>query len=112
MVLVSTGCAPKRVDYNQKSSQLTLNMGKGDVTQILGSPRRTDVNKDRERWIYWNPVLIGFTVMDNESLATDRLVVTFENGKVTRWGQQTFTDDAMEMSQKNMQAIIEATKKQ
>lgn len=50
--------------------------------------------------------------MDNESLATDRLVVTFENGKVTRWGQQTFTDDAMEMSQKNMQAIIEATKKQ
>lgn len=109
--LANTACAPKHVDYNQKSMLLSLDMGKNDVMQVLGSPRRTDVNKERERWIYWNPVLVGLTVLDNEQLANDRLVVTFESGRVTRWGQQSFVDDAMEMSQKTTQAVIEASKK-
>lgn len=111
-VLAVTACAPKvqTVDYNQKSMLLSLGMGKNDVMQVLGSPRRTDVTSERERWIYWNKVLYGYTIIDNEQLATDRLVVTFVNGKVTKWGQQTLTDDLLESSQKTAQAYAEAVK--
>ena len=103
--LTITACAPtvEKVDYNQKSMLLSLGMGKNDVMQIMGAPRRTDVNQERERWIYWNKVLYGYSVVDNEQLATDRLTVTFVNGKVTKWGQQTLTDDMLESTQKAAQ---------
>ena len=112
-VLAITGCAPKvqKIDYNQKSMLLSLGMSKNDVMQIMGSPRRTDVNSERERWIYWNKTLYGYTIIDNEQLANDRLVVTFVSGKVAKWGQQTLTDDVMESSQKTAQAYAEALKK-
>ena len=111
--LTITACAPtvQKIDYNQKSMLLSLGMSKNDVMQIMGSPRRTDVNQERERWIYWNRTLYGYTIIDNEQLANDRLVVTFVNGKVTKWGQQTLTDDIMESSQKSAQAYAEALKK-
>lgn len=97
-----TACAPSelKIDYNQKSMLLSLGMTKNDVMQIMGAPRRTDVNAERERWIYWNKTRYAYTIVDNEQLANDRLVVTFVNGKVTKWGQQTLTDDLMESSQK------------
>lgn len=100
--LTITGCAPtvQKIDYNQKSMLLSLGMSKNDVMQIMGSPRRTDVNPERERWIYWNKSLYGYTIIDNEQLANDRLVVTFVSGKVAKWGQQTLADDVMESSQK------------
>lgn len=110
LVMLIAGCAPNRVDYNKQSINLALGMSKPQVSQIMGMPKRTDVNTERERWIYWNPVLVGFTPIDNEQLANDRLVVTFVDGKVTRWGQQTIVDDAMEMSQKTTEGIIKATK--
>ncbi|EIC82007.1 outer membrane protein assembly factor BamE [Serratia sp. M24T3] len=94
-----SGCANK-IDYNKASLNLSLGMNKTDVQQIMGAPRRTDVNSDRERWIYWNKVFIGFTPVDNEQLAQDRLVVTFVNGKVTKWGKQTIADDITENTQK------------
>ncbi len=109
LVMLIAGCAPNRVDYNKQSINLALGMSKPQVSQIMGMPKRTDVNAERERWIYWNPVLVGFTPIDNEQLANDRLVVTFVDGKVTRWGQQTIVDDAMEMSQKTTEGIIKAT---
>jgi len=87
---------------------LSLGMSKNDVMQVMGAPRRTDVNEERERWIYWNKALYGYTIVDNEQLATDRLTVTFVNGKVTKWGQQTLTDDILESSQKTAQAYAEA----
>ncbi|VDR28561.1 Uncharacterised protein [Raoultella terrigena] len=90
---------------------LSLGMNKNDVMQIMGSPRRTDVNPERERWIYWNKALYGYTIIDNEQFANDRLVITFVNGKVAKWGQQTLTDDIMESSQKSAQAYAEALKK-
>ncbi|ASR91438.1 hypothetical protein AFA_08585 [Alcaligenes faecalis] len=80
----------------------------------MGEPRRTDVNEDRERWIFWNPAIIGFTPIDNETLAQDRLVVTFVEGKVTRWGNQTYIDDAAEISRKTMEnsmTLIKETQK-
>ncbi|MBK0032752.1 outer membrane protein assembly factor BamE [Erwinia sp. S43] len=97
--ILLVGCANK-IDYNQKSMSLALGMSKPQVSSILGQPRRTDVNEERERWIYWNPVMVGFTPVDNEQLAGDRLVVTFVDGKVSRWGQQTLADDMMENTQK------------
>jgi outer membrane protein assembly factor BamE (lipoprotein component of BamABCDE complex) len=108
-VLVSlfmlSGCA-NRIDYNQKSLSLSLGMSKQEVQSVMGQPRRTDVNQDRERWIYWNPVMVGFTPVDNEQLAQDRLVVTFVGGKVTKWGKQTLSDDIMENTQKIYQQGI------
>lgn len=110
--LTITACAPtvEKVDYNKKSMLLSLGMGKNDVMQIMGAPRRTDVNQERERWIYWNKVLYGYSVVDNEQLATDRLTVTFVNGKVTKWGQQTLTDDMLESTQKAAQTYADAAK--
>lgn len=112
-VLIATGCAPKvqTVDYNQRSMLLSLGMSKNDVMQVMGSPRRTDVNEERERWIYWNKSLYGYTIIDNEQLAPDRLTVTFVNGKVTKWGQQTLTDDMMESTQKTVKTYADALKK-
>lgn len=101
------GCATTNVDYNRSSSLLSLGMSKNEVKEILGNPRRTDVNADRERWIYWNKVFIGLTPIDNESLAQDRLVVTFTDGQVSRWGNQSIADDMIEANQK----IIESSHK-
>lgn len=109
LVVFLTGCA-NRIDYNKQSINLSLGMDKQAVSSIMGSPRRTDVNEERERWIYWNPVMVGFTAVDNEQLAGDRLVVTFKNGKVSKWGQQTLTDDMLEASQKNIQTMSAAIK--
>lgn len=106
-VALLAGCVNK-IDYNKQSLNLSLGMDKQQVTSIMGTPRRTDVNQERERWIYWNPVMVGLTPIDNEQLASDRLVITFVSGKVTKWGQQTLTDDMMEMSQKNIQSTISA----
>jgi outer membrane protein assembly factor BamE (lipoprotein component of BamABCDE complex) len=103
-LLVAAGCASNRVDYNRQSMSLSLGMPKADVRAVMGVPRRTDVTQDRERWIYWNPVIMGFTPVDNEQLAQDRLVVTFKDGEVARWGNQTLTDDMLEASQKSMES--------
>lgn len=104
--LMMAGCAGNRIDYNRQSINLALGMTKTDVQGIMGMPRRTDVNEDRERWIFWNPVMVGFTPMDNESLAQDRLVVTFKDGKVARWGNQTLAEDITEASQKSMESSM------
>lgn len=102
--LILAGCAGNRIDYNRQSMSLSLGMSKADVQAVLGVPRRTDVNESRERWIFWNPVRYGLTPIDNESLAQDRLVVTFEQGKVARWGNQTLADDMAEASRKTMES--------
>ncbi|MEI7177136.1 outer membrane protein assembly factor BamE domain-containing protein [Pectobacterium carotovorum] len=111
-----SGCANK-IDYNRASLNLAIGMSKSDVQGVMGAPRRTDVNTDRERWIYWNPVVVGFTPIDNEQLAQDRLVVTFINNKVIKWGKQTIADDITESTQKmyqqsreNPQQVIIQTK--
>lgn len=100
MALIAlSGCANK-IDYNKASLNLAIGMSKTDVQGVMGAPRRTDVNTDRERWIYWNPVMVGFTPIDNEQLSQDRLVVTFVENKVTKWGKQTIADDISENTQK------------
>lgn len=110
--LFMAGCASNKVDYNKSSLNLEIGMSKSEVQDLMGPPRRTDVNESRERWIYWNPVMVGFTPMDNEHLAQDRLVVTFTNGKVARWGNQTLSDDMMEASQKMIESSYKAVSDQ
>ncbi len=110
--LLMVGCASNKVDYNRASLNLRIGMDKTEVQGVMGAPRRTDVNENRERWIFWNPVRIGFTPMDNEHLAQDRLVVTFKDGKVSRWGNQTIADDMMEMNQKIIDSSYEAVREQ
>ncbi|GAA3721273.1 hypothetical protein GCM10022421_32330 [Oceanisphaera sediminis] len=106
------GCAGNQINYNQASSYLELGMKKQQVRQAIGDPRRTDVNQDRERWVYWNPVMIGFVRMDNEVMASDRLVVTFKDNVVTQWGNQTFQADAMEMNSKIMEGVYSQPRQQ
>lgn len=103
------GCANK-IDYNSSSRQLGIGMNKAEVSAVLGDPRRTDVNEERERWIYWNRTIVGFTPIDNEMLSQDRLVVTFKDGKVTRWGNQTLSDDMAEASQKAINSSYKAAR--
>ncbi|MCZ7839712.1 outer membrane protein assembly factor BamE [Leclercia adecarboxylata] len=111
MALVTlSGCANK-IDYNRASLNLAIGMSKTEVQSLMGAPRRTDVNTDRERWIYWNPVMVGFTPIDNEQLAQDRLVVTFVENKVTKWGKQTIADDMSENTQKIYQSISDSQQK-
>jgi len=100
---ILAGCASHRIDYNRQSMNLSLGMSKTEVQTVMGSPRRTEVNELRERWIFWNPVMMGFTPVDNEHMAQDRLVVTFQEDKVVKWGNQTMADDIMEASQKSME---------
>lgn len=107
--ILLAGCASK-IDYNSSSLRLKIGMEKEEVASVMGAPRRTDVNQDRERWIYWNPVYYGFTLVDNENLAQDRLVVTFKDGKVDRWGKQTISDDVMEASQKTIESSYKAAR--
>lgn len=55
--------------------------------------------------------MVGFTPVDNEQLSQDRLVVTFINEKVAKWGKQTLSDDILESSQKTTQAYMDALNK-
>jgi len=107
-IVFIVGCANSnrvdRIDYNKSSLHLEIGMSKSEVQSLIGFPRRTDVSEDRERWIFWNPVIIGFTLIDNEQLAEDRLVVTFKEDKVVRWSNQSLSDDMIEASQKMLES--------
>ncbi|STW07812.1 Uncharacterised protein [Klebsiella grimontii] len=81
------------------------------LCKLWGRLEGLTLTQSAKRWIYWNKSLYGYTIIDNEQLANDRLVVTFVSGKVAKWGQQTLADDVMESSQKTAQAYAEALKK-
>jgi|SRR5690554_3928043 len=101
--LLLAGCAGNRINYNSASTLLEIGMNKAQVQAHLGAPKRAEVNEERERWVYWSPTMYGFNSVDNEALAADRLVITFREGLVSKWGNQTMHDDAMEMSTKIME---------
>ncbi|HFU2857264.1 TPA: outer membrane protein assembly factor BamE [Enterobacter cloacae] len=113
------GCTPihqpappkvERIDYNKRSLSLSIGMTKAQVMDVMGAPRRTDVNTDRERWVYWNKVIYGYAIVDDERLANDRLTVTFVDSKVTKWGAQTTTEDIIEVQRKSAEAMAKAYK--
>ncbi|EJE4150240.1 outer membrane protein assembly factor BamE [Vibrio metschnikovii] len=103
--LMFLGCAQK-INYGQSSLNLELGMTKQEVVGVLGTPRRTDVNDERERWYYWNPTQMGLASVDNEMLSSDKISVTFKDGKLTKWGSQNYMDDVMESQQKLLESTM------
>jgi outer membrane protein assembly factor BamE (lipoprotein component of BamABCDE complex) len=99
------GCAQK-INYGQLSLNLELGMTKQKVMGVLGTPRRTDVNDERERWYYWNSTQVGLASVDNEMLSSDKISVTFKGGKLTKWGAQNYMDDVMESQQKLLESTL------
>lgn len=107
--LLIIGCASTpSINYAESSLLLSLGMSKSEVKNILGTPRRTEVNQERERWHYWNPERMGLSTIDNEMLASDKVAVTFKDGKVVQWGTQGYMDDIIE----NQQKLINSTTSQ
>lgn len=72
--------------------RLTMGMDKGQVVAVMGTPRKASAKMMddglSERYFWWSPTLIGFTYVDNEMLAQDRVFVRFINGKVVEWGDK------------------------
>lgn len=103
--LMFAGCAQK-INYGQSSLKLDLGMTKQEVMSILGAPRRTDVNGERERWYYWNSTQVGLASVDNEMLSSDKISVTFKDGKLTKWGAQNYMDDVIETQKKLLESTM------
>ena len=95
------------VNYGRQSLTLEIGMTKAYVLSVLDEPKRTDVNLDREKWVYWNAKLYGFTPIDSEVLAEDKLMLVFEDGRLSKWGKGADLGDIIETSQEMQKALIE-----
>lgn len=104
-ILVS-GCASS-TNYGKKSLLLDLGMSKAAVVSILGEPKRTDVNSEREKWVYWNPQIYGFTPVDSEILSEDKLILTFVDGNLSKWGRGADLGDIVESSHDMQKALLD-----
>ncbi|MBD5805102.1 hypothetical protein AZOA_45490 [Azoarcus sp. Aa7] len=102
---VMAGCAT--TPYTTKSMGVGMGMTKAEVVSVMGPPKRASARKTPdglvERLSWWSPVLIGFTPIDNEMMASDRVFVGFLNGKVVEWGDKYDPSDTMEKT-REMQA--------
>lgn len=103
--VITTGCAT--TPYTTKSMSVGMGMTKSEVVSVMGPPKRASARKTPEglveRLSWWSPVLIGFTPIDNEMMASDRVFVGFLNGKVVEWGDKYDPSDTMEKT-REMQA--------
>jgi hypothetical protein len=99
-LLLVCGCAT--VNYTSKAMGVTMNMTKDQVLTLMGPPKRVSARKSNddliERFSWWSPKLIGFTPIDNETIATDRVFVRFVNGKVVEWGDTYDFSESIEKS--------------
>ena len=110
-LLVVAGCATSNVDYNKQSINLSVGMSKADVLSVLGEPNRTDVTQTREKWVFWNPTLIGFTPVDNEQLAQNKLTVVFKDERVASWGKGDDISSILESSAELQKSLLERYQK-
>ncbi len=107
-ILVS-GCA---TSFGQRSTLLKVGMSKEEVTNILGAPKTTSVQKlddgIKEKWMYWTKSMVGYMVFDDPNMAgsSNRLAVTFENDVLQSWGDQLDYSNIMDISTQNMQKVI------
>lgn len=100
-MLLFSGCAiVPQADYNKKAMTLSMGISKEQVVNLMGQPKRVAArNTDNglmEKYSWWSPVVYGLTVIDNEMLATDRVYISFLNGKVIEWGDKYDTNDIMD----------------
>jgi hypothetical protein len=100
VLLLVCGCAT--VNYTSKAMGVTMNMTKDQVLTLMGPPKRVSARKNNdyliERFSWWSPKLIGFTPIDNETIATDRVFVRFVNGKAVEWGDTYDFSESIEKS--------------
>lgn len=104
IVLLMVGCANQTINYGQSSMDLELVMSKAEVLAILGQPRRTAVSEHGESWMYWNKTSYGIAVVDNEWLAADKLMVTFVDGGLVKWGQNFMMQDVIDAQKEMMES--------
>lgn len=95
------GCATTE-NYTSKAMKVSMDMTKEEVIAFMGVPKRVSARKSNdglvERFSWWSPKIIGFTPIDNEMLAADRVFVRFLNGKVVEWGDKYDFSESMEKS--------------
>ena len=108
ILLILCGCAT--VDYTTKAMDVSMGMTKEEVLTLMGKPKRVSARKNNEdlieRFSWWSPKLIGFTPIDNEIIATDRVFVRFVNGKVVEWGDRYDFSESMDKSREAQVEII------
>lgn len=89
-------------------------MNKNEVIAVLGAPKKTSMRKSGdvviEELSYWSKTMVGFTPMDNEALAQDRVTIVLEDGVVTEYGDffsnmDRYMDKSMEHSKEMMKAL-------
>jgi hypothetical protein len=97
------GCAT--VDYTSRAMGLRMDMTKEQVVGLMGPPKRVSARKASnglvESYSWWSPKMYGFTPVDNEYLATDRMFVRFLDGKVVEWGDKLDFSEAIEKSRES-----------
>ena len=113
-VLALTACASTSINYAQEASKINLGMNKADILAILGAPKKTSMRKSGdvivEQLSYWSKTVVGFTTLDNEALATDRVTVILEDGKVIEYGDflsnmDRYMDKSMENTKEMMKTL-------
>lgn len=107
--LALTGCATQ-ASYTSKAMALNMDMSKEQVVGLMGPPRNSSARKTPdgmvERYSWWSPKLIGFTPIDSEMVASDRVFVRFLNGKVVEWGDKYDFSETMEKSRESQAEIM------
>lgn len=110
IVLTLCGCA---MNYTERAMSITMDMTKKDVLDIMGPPRKNAARKAPdgviERYSWWSPKFIGLMSFDNELLATDRVFVSFRNGKVIEWGDKYDFSDTMDKARDSQTEILKNT---
>lgn len=113
-MLTLSACASNNINYAQEASKITLGMNKNEVIAVLGAPKKTSMRKSGdvviEELSYWSKTMVGFTPMDNEALAQDRVTIVLEDGVVTEYGDffsnmDRYMDKSMEHSKEMMKAL-------
>lgn len=113
-LLFLSACASTSINYAQEASKINLGMSKSDVLAILGTPKKTSMRKVGdvvvEEMSYWSKTIVGFSTLDNEALAQDRVTVVLEDGVVTEYGDffsnmDRYMDKSMEHTKEMMKAM-------
>jgi len=103
------GCSTP-IPYNQRAMSISMDMPKSQVVSLMGNPKRVSARKKDndliERYSWWSPVVIGFTVIDNEIIAKDRVFVLFKNEQVIEWGDKYDMSDSMDKVTETQKAIM------
>jgi hypothetical protein len=110
-LLFLAGCTTTQ-NYTSKAMTVSMDMTKEQVIALMGVPKRVSARKINdglvERLSWWSPKIIGFTPIDNEMLATDRVFVRFLNGKVVEWGDKYDFSESMEKSQEAQTEMLKS----